>query len=218
VVPSEQLRVRRQPALGLYDRAAVLAVLDASLFAHVAFLDDEQPYCVPFLHARVGDALYLHGAVSSRAIRALVSGAPACVTATILDGLVLARSLFASSVNYRSVMIFGTFRLVPDEEREQALEALSETLVPGRWAEVRPPSRKELKATSLLTITLDHASVKVRSGPPCDDDESSDDAADVWAGVVPLEVAYGIPQPAPELSPDTPLPSSVRRLVQDETS
>jgi nitroimidazol reductase NimA-like FMN-containing flavoprotein (pyridoxamine 5'-phosphate oxidase superfamily) len=185
-MPTARSRVRRVPKRGAYDRETIDAILDEALVCHLAFVHDGQPFVMPTLHARVGDEVYVHGSAASRMIRALEGGAPACLTVTHVDGLVLARSAFHHSVNYRSAVLLGTLRPVTgDDERCRALEAFTEQLVPGRWAEVRPPNRKELKATKVLAMRIDEASAKVRTGPPVDDEE--DMALDVWAGVLPLE-------------------------------
>jgi uncharacterized protein len=198
-------RVRRVPARGVYDRRSIDAILDEALIAHVGFVHDGHPFVIPMLHARVGDLVYVHGSAASRTIRTLTSGLPATLTVTLVDGVVLARSAFHHSVNYRSVVVLGDARPVegPDE-RLRALEALTERLVPGRWAEVRPPSSKELKATRVLAMTLDESSAKVRTGPPVDDDE--DYELPVWAGVIPMQTVAGLPVPDP-LSPDDVTPS-----------
>jgi nitroimidazol reductase NimA-like FMN-containing flavoprotein (pyridoxamine 5'-phosphate oxidase superfamily) len=209
---SERVRVRRGPHKGRYDRATIDAVLDRGLLCHVAFSDDDGAYCVPMLYARVGDIVYIHGSAASRALRALAGGAAACLTVTIVDGLVLARSAFEHSTNYESVMVFGRFTNVPDlGERLAALEAFTEKLLPGRWNEVRGPSTRELKATAILAMPITEASAKRRSGPP-DDDDSPDAAIDTWAGVIPLVTSFGKPIPSPGLRPDIPLSASVRQL------
>jgi nitroimidazol reductase NimA-like FMN-containing flavoprotein (pyridoxamine 5'-phosphate oxidase superfamily) len=217
-VGSERVRVRRQPERGRYDRASVHAVLDAGLLAHVAFVDDRgQPWCIPMLYARIGDDVHIHGSTGSRTIRTLAAGAPACLTVTLLDGVVLARSAFEHSANYRSVVLVGSFHSVDDAERRIAtFEAFTNKLVPGRWAEVRPPNRKELAASWILAMPIGEASVKARSGPPSDGD-SPDAALDTWAGVVPLATRFGSPQPAPELRPGAPLSRSVGRLLTRDT-
>jgi uncharacterized protein len=181
------LKVKRLPERGHYDRATIDAILDEALICHVGFVFDEQPYVIPTLHARVGDTLYLHGSAASRTLRHLAGGARVCVTATLLDGLVLARSVFHHSMNYRSVVLLGTATLVPDEEKRDALHALTEQLAPGRWDEARQPTAKELKGTSILRLQIDEASAKIRSGPPSDDPE--DEELPVWAGVVPVHLA-----------------------------
>ena len=187
------------------------------MVAHVAFAEDGRPYCIPFLHTRVDNSLYLHGSTGSRALRTLSGGVPACVTITILDGLVLARSVFEHSANYRSAMLFGRFTPVPTAERSQALQAFTERLIPGRWREVRRPSHKELAATHILAMAIDQASVKVRTGPPSDGD-SADATGAVWAGVLPMMTRLGTPVPAPGLSDDLPLPQSVRTLYAAATA
>lgn len=192
--PSSRSRIRRAPKRGVYDRATIDAILDASLVAHVGLAVDEQPYVIPMLVARVGDRTYIHGATSSRLVRKLAAGAPACLTTTLVDGIVLARSAFHHSMNYRSVVVLGTATLVEGaDERSAALEAFTEKLLPGRWDEVRPPTPQELKGTRVLAMELSEASAKVRSGGPVDEEE--DYALDVWAGVVPLELRAGAPQP-----------------------
>ena len=212
---SDVLRVRRQPTRGRYDRASVDTVLDDGLVAHVAFVEAGQPFCIPMLYARFADSLYIHGSAKSRVLRTLAEGVPACVTVTAVDGLVLARSAFEHSANYRSVMVLGAFAPVADDERLVALEAFTNKLVAGRWEEVRAPNAKELRATSVLALPIDAASVKIRTGPPTDDD-SPDAQLDVWAGVVPIVSAYGEPQSSPGLRDGVPLAPSVRRLTGDE--
>ena len=210
---SDRVRVRRQPKRGRYARADVEAVLDAGLVAHLAFVHDGQPYCIPTLYARAGDQVYVHGSAASRMLRALSEGAPACLTVTLLHGLVLARSVFEHSANYESAVVLGTLRAVEgDDERLAALEAFAEKLVPGRWDEVRGPSRKELKATAILALTLDEASVKTRTGPPSDDD-SEDAELDVWAGVLPIDSGFGEPVASPGLRDGIALSESARRLL-----
>ena len=196
---STRTRVRRAPTRGVYDRDAIDAILDEALIAHLGFVDDGQPYVIPTLQARIGDTVYIHGSAASRAIRGLTSGNPACLTVTLLDGLVLARSAFHHSINYRSVVVLGTCQPVegPDQ-REAALHAFTERLVPGRWDEVRPPNAKELKGTRVLSMQLDECSAKARTGPPGDDDE--DYALPVWAGVVPLRTVAGEPLADPRLA------------------
>jgi nitroimidazol reductase NimA-like FMN-containing flavoprotein (pyridoxamine 5'-phosphate oxidase superfamily) len=211
-VPS-RIRVRRGPRKARYDRESIDAVLDRGLVAHVAFLDGGDPICIPMLYARDGDRIYIHGSTASRAVRALAAGAAACVTVTIVDALVLARSAFEHSANYDSVMVFGTFSAVEgDAKRLRAFEAFTEKLLPGRWREVRQPDAKELRATEILAMEIDEVSVKMRSGPP-DDDDSADAELEVWAGIVPIVSAYGAPEASPGLRPGIPLSASVRRLL-----
>jgi len=205
---SERSRVRRAPARADYDRATIDAILDEALVAHLGFAIDGQPYVIPTLHARRGDEVYLHGSAASRMVTMLGAGIPTCLTVTLVDGLVLARSAFHHSMNYRSVVVLGRARFVegPDE-RAAALEAFTERLVPGRWAEVRPPSRQELKGTRVLALSLDESSANVRTGGPVDD--ADDYALDIWAGVVPLTVARGAIEPDERLREEIALSPSV---------
>jgi nitroimidazol reductase NimA-like FMN-containing flavoprotein (pyridoxamine 5'-phosphate oxidase superfamily) len=206
--PTERTRVRRVPQRGQYERDTIEAILDETLISHVGFVHDGQPVVIPMLHARLGDRLYLHGSAASRILRALSKGVPVCATATLVDGLVLARSAFHHSVNYRSVVVFGTAALVePGEETAKALELFTEKLLPGRWDDVRPPTRQELKGTKVLTLPLDEASAKVRTGPPIDEDEDYD--LPVWAGVLPLSTEVAEPQPDPRLDPAIETPGYV---------
>ena len=213
-VGSERTRVRRHPKRGTYERDTVHAVLDAAPFAHVAFVDQGQPFCIPMLHARSDESVYIHGSSASRALRVLGSGVPAALTVTVFDALVLARSAFEHSANYRSAVVLGRFvRLDDDDERLAAFAAFTEKLLPGRWDEVRPPDRKELKATAILRMPIVEASVKTRTGPPSDD-ASPDAERDSWAGVVPVVISYSAPQPSPGLRAGTALSASVTRLLK----
>jgi uncharacterized protein len=206
--PTDRTRVRRVPQRGRYERETIEAILDETLISHVGFVYEGRPVVIPTLHARVGDRLYLHGSAASRMLRTLENGVPVCATATLVDGLVLARSAFHHSVNYRSVVVFGRAEAVePAEERLKALELFAEKLVPGRWPEVRPPTRQELKGTKVLRLSLDEASAKVRTGPPMDDDEDYD--LTVWAGVLPLKTVVGAPEPDPRLDPGIETPRYV---------
>lgn len=197
-----------------YDRAAVHAVLDEAVLCHVGFVIDGQPIVLPQLHARVGDSLYLHGSSGAQALRtARDGGIPVCVTVTLVDGLVLARSAFNHSINYRSVVIHGVATEVVDEaDKQAALASLVDAVVPGRSAGVRGPSRKELAATTVLRLDLEHVSIKTRTGPPADDE--SDLGLPYWAGVLPLTSTPGIPQPAPDLSPSIATPDHVSTWVR----
>jgi nitroimidazol reductase NimA-like FMN-containing flavoprotein (pyridoxamine 5'-phosphate oxidase superfamily) len=180
------VRVRRRRERGRYEREVIDAILDEALVAHLGIAEEDgQPLVIPTLHARRGDIVYCHGSAASRTLRALTDGAPACLTVTLLDALVLARSAMHHSANYRSVMLLGEAQIVEEpQEKLAALEAIVEHIVPGRWADVRWPTENELKATAVLALTIDEASAKVRSGPPLDDEE--DYAMDVWAGVIPF--------------------------------
>jgi nitroimidazol reductase NimA-like FMN-containing flavoprotein (pyridoxamine 5'-phosphate oxidase superfamily) len=206
--PTSRVRVRRAPKRAVYDRERIHAILDEAIFCHVGFVFEEQPYVIPTLHARVGDVVYLHGSTASRMVRTLASGAPCSVTATLLDGIVLARSAFHHSANYRSVTVLGRAALVTSaDERLRALQAFTDQLVPGRWKHVRAPSARELKGTQVLALPLDEASAKVRSGPPVDDDE--DMSRDVWAGVLPLALEVAEPRPDPQLAGGIAVPEHV---------
>ena len=208
--PSPRTRVRRLPKRGVYDRGQVEAVLDAGLVAHLGFEHDGQPYVIPTLHARVRDHVYIHGSAASRTLRELAAGIPACLTVTLVDGIVLARSVFEHSMNYRSVVVLGTAVAVTEpEEKLTALEAFTEKLLPGRWAEARSPNRTELKATSVLRLPLGESSAKVRTGGP-DDADTPDAELDVWAGHLPLVVRALDPVPDPALRPGIPVPDGLR--------
>jgi hypothetical protein len=210
---SPRIRVRREPKRGRYDQEAIYRVLDRARIAHVSFVVDGQPYCIPTLYARVGDQLLIHGSAASRMVRLLASGAPACVTVTILDGLVLARSAFEHSANYDSVVVLGSFGAVGEQQKLAALEALTQALLPGRWREVRPPSRQELKATAILAMRITEASVKTRTGAP-DDDDSPDALIDTWAVVIRITTSYGTPEPSPGLRAGIRPSRSVQRLLR----
>lgn len=203
---TSRTRVRRVPKRGVYDLDVIAEILDEALVSHVAFVDDGRPAAIPTLHARVGDQLYIHGSSASRMLRLAAAGQPICLTATLIDGLVLARSAFDHSVNYRSVVVFGDAVDIRDpKDRESALEAFTEKLVPGRWADVRAPTPQELKATRVLRIPLTEASAKIRRGPP--EDDPADYATSTWAGVVPLRFERLAPEPDPILPSTIPLPS-----------
>jgi nitroimidazol reductase NimA-like FMN-containing flavoprotein (pyridoxamine 5'-phosphate oxidase superfamily) len=183
--PTERTRIVREPHRGFYDRETIYKILDEALVCHVGFANDGQPYVIPTLFARVGDALYFHGSAASRMLRGAAAGLPVCVTVTLVDGLVLARSVFNHSINYRSVVALGHASLIEEADKKiRALQAFTEKIVPGRWNDARHPTEKELKATSILHLPLTEVSAKVRSGPVKDDEE--DYALPVWAGVVPL--------------------------------
>lgn len=202
---SERTRLRRRLERGRHDRETIHAILDEALVCHLGFSVDGQPYVIPTTFARVGDFLYVHGSAASRTMRALASGIPACVTVTLLDGLVLARSAFHQSMNYRSVVVLGrAVEVVDIEERRMAFEAIVEHVLPGRWGEVRWPTEQEIRATTVLRLPLDEASAKVRSGGPIDDEE--DLALDCWAGVIPLRLTAGEPIAEPDLRPGIALP------------
>ena len=192
--PTDRTRVRRRPERAAYDSAAIAAILDEALVCHVGFVHDGQPYVLPTTYARMGEALWIHGSAASRMFRGLATGIPVCVTVTLLDGIVLARSAFHHSMNYRSVVILGVATEVTDEaERLLGLEAIVEHVAPGRWGEVRPPSAQELRATMVLRVPIAEASAKIRTGGPLED--PSDLGRACWAGHVPMALAAGTPVP-----------------------
>jgi nitroimidazol reductase NimA-like FMN-containing flavoprotein (pyridoxamine 5'-phosphate oxidase superfamily) len=207
---SPRTRVRRLPERGRYDREAIDAVLDAGLVAHLGFVLGGQPFVIPTLHARIDDEVFVHGSAASRTLRTLAGGFSACLTVTLLDGIVLARSVFEHSMNYRSVVVLGIAAPVDEpEEKLAALEAFTEKLLPGRWAEARRPTAKELKATSVLRLPLDEASAKIRDGGP-EDGDTADAELDVWAGHLPLVVTALDPVPDPALRPGIPVPPALQ--------
>jgi hypothetical protein len=206
--PTERTQVKRLPKRGLYDRAAIHHILDEAFLCHVGFVVDGQPYVIPTGYARDGDTLYIHGSAASRMLRTLGGGVAVAVTVTLVDGLVLARSAFHHSMNYRSVVVLGTATPVEDTPGKlHALRAFTEHVTPGRWAEVRGPSAQELKATTVLSLPLDEASAKVRTGPPVDEEE--DYALPVWAGVLPLQLGTRAPIADPRMTQVVAVPSYV---------
>lgn len=206
---TDRTRIKRMPKRGVFDRGAVYRILDEGFVCHVAFAVDGQPYAIPTGYARVGDAIYLHGSAASRMLRSLGAGLSVCVTVTLVDGLVLARSAFHHSVNYRSVVILGQARLVTDpDEKAAALRAFTNHIVPGRWEEVRPVTAQELLGTSVLVLPIEEASAKIRTGPPVDDEEDLE--WPVWAGVVPLALQSGDPVPDTHVLPGTAPPDPAR--------
>jgi len=207
---TERTKVRRLPARGNYDRETIDAILDEGFICHVGFVVEEQPYVIPTGYARVGDMVYIHGSSASRMLRNLSQEVNVCVTVTLIDGLVLARSAFHHSMNYRSVVILGKAMLVSDEdEKNTALEALTEHIVPGRWADVRWPNELEMKATTVLKLPIEEASAKIRTGGPIDDEE--DYAMDVWAGVLPISLVPGSPVNDKRLDSSIEVPEYVKQ-------
>jgi nitroimidazol reductase NimA-like FMN-containing flavoprotein (pyridoxamine 5'-phosphate oxidase superfamily) len=206
--PTARTRVTREPERGVYDRAAAYQVLDEGFICHVGFVVDNQPFVIPTGYGRSGDNLYIHGSAASRMLRNLDQGIAVCLTVTLLDGLVLARSIFNHSMNYRSVVVLGTAVAVEDPtEKLRALRALSEHILPGRWEESRQPNERELKATLVMRLPITEFSAKVRSGPPIDNEE--DYSFPTWAGVVPLQMVAGSPINDHKLDPKTPVPNYV---------
>jgi uncharacterized protein len=208
--PTERTQVKRLPKRGKYDRETVYSILDSAFVCHVGFSVDGQPYVIPTNFGRTGDIVYLHGSAASRMLRSLSEGIPVCVTVTHVDGLVLARSAFHHSVNYRSVVILGTARLVEDPaEKMEALRLFTEHVMKGRWDEVRQPNEQELKATAVLALPLEEVSAKVRTGGPVDDEV--DYALPVWAGVLPLETVAKAPVADAQRKNDPPVPEYLKK-------
>ena len=207
--PSARTRVRRVPDRARYDRDVVDAILDAGMICHVGFTSEYGPAVLPTIYVRVADTVYLHGSRASAMLRAVRDGAGLCLSVTLLDGLVLARSALHHSMNYRSVVVYGRAREVTDEdEKRLALRAVVDHVVPGRSAEARPPSDTELRHTLVVALAVDESSAKVRTGPP--KDEPEDHELPVWAGELPLRLVPGPPVPDPELPADVPAPPNVR--------
>jgi len=213
--PTPRTRLRRYPERGRSEREELYEILDAGLFCHLGVSEEAGPRVIPTLYGRVEDTLYIHGSPASTTLRAAQRELPICVTVTLVQGLVLARSVFHHSANFRCAMVFGRARLVADpEERIAGLRACAEQLVPGRWGVARTPSREELARTAVIALSLAEASVKIREGGPHDDDD--DLKLDVWAGVLPLESRWGTPESDASVRSGTPVPQHVERLVGRE--
>jgi uncharacterized protein len=206
---TQRTKLGRLPDRGSHDRQTIHSILDAGFICHVGFVVDGQPFVIPTGYGRIGDHLYIHGSAASRMLRNLQTGLQVCVTVTLVDGLVLARSAFHHSMNYRSVVVLGRATLVEDHtEKIAALHAISDHIIRGRWEEVRKPTEQELKATSVLKLPLEEASAKIRTGPPKDD--SGDYALPIWAGVLPLNTGPGEPTRDPAMQVDADVPASVK--------
>lgn len=204
-------RIKRGAKRARYEKETVYRILDAGFLCHVAFTLDGQPFQIPTCYGREGEQLYLHGAIANRMLTHLEKGFPVCISVTHLDGLVLARSAFHHSVNYRSVILFGEARLVPEQEKEHALKRIVEQMLPGRWEESRKPTPGELKITKVLAVSITEAAAKIRSGGPVD--EEADYKLPVWAGVLPLHTIPEPPVPDPALPDTLPLPPSIRNMA-----
>lgn len=206
---SQRSTVKRLPQRASYERELIYQILDEGFICYVSFVTEGQPFVIPTAYGRVEDKLYIHGSPASRMLRALQTGIEVCVCVTLVDGLVLARSAFHHSLNYRSVVIFGTATIVKEQENKlEALKAFCEHIIPQRWQEVRPPNPQELKGTLVLSLPLTEASAKMRTGAPVDAEK--DYELPIWAGVIPLNITPGKPISDPRLSPDIPIPASVR--------
>jgi nitroimidazol reductase NimA-like FMN-containing flavoprotein (pyridoxamine 5'-phosphate oxidase superfamily) len=205
---TDRTRVIREPQRGIYDRDAIFKILDEGFICHVGFAVDGQPFVIPTMFARIGDAIYFHGSAASRMLRNVSAGIAVCVTVTLVDGLVLARSVFNHSMNYRSVVALGKATLVDaGAEKMEALRGFTEKILPGRWDEARQPNEKELKATSILRLELNEVSAKVRVGPP--EDDAEDYALGIWAGVLPMELKAGAPLRDERCDATIPLPGYI---------
>ena len=210
--PTPRTRLVREAHRAVYDREAAYAILDEGFLCHVGFVLDGQPFVIPTSYGRTGDNLYIHGSAASRMLRQMKEGLPVCVTVTLLDGLVLARSIFNHSMNYRSVVVLGKATLVDDAEKIEALRRLSEHIIPGRWADSRKPNERELKQTSILRLPIEEFSAKVRQGPVVDDEE--DYSFPTWAGVVPLEMVAGAPVDDERLVAGVSVPEYARNYTR----
>jgi uncharacterized protein len=212
---TSQNRIKRKPKRGLYDRESIYQILDEALICHVGFVENKQPYVIPINFARVEDTILLHGAKASRLLKHIGAGHAVCVEVTLVDGLVLARSVFNHSINYRSVVLFGRGRTIEeDQEKLDALKAITEHVIPGRWREARLPNRKEMNATSVVSIKIDQASAKIRSGPPGDDE--ADYVLPIWAGVLPLQEVSLSPVRDELMAPDIVLPEYVMKYSRKQ--
>ena len=209
---TERTRVRRLAKRAHYDRESVHAILDQALVAHVGFVAGDQPVVLPMAFVRIDDSVFLHGSTKARMLEGISAGAPVCITATLVDDLVLARSAFHHSMNYRSVTVLGSGHAVDDERALLALEALTEKLTPGRWSHIRLPNEQEMKATRVVEVPMVEVSAKIRTGGPIDDDE--DMLLDIWAGCVPVRTVYGSAIADPQLKSGVALPEHVRRLAK----
>lgn len=204
-------QVKRIPKRGHYDKATVYEILDAACVGHVGFAADGQPFVIPTIYGRDQDTIYFHGATTSRMLVQLQKGLPVCMTVTHIDGLVLARSAFHHSMNYRSAVVFGTARLVADADKLHALEVISEQILSGRWEEIRQPNEKEMKATSVVALEIEQASAKIRTGPPVDDAE--DYELPIWAGILPIYQGFKQPEEDPAAKQVLPIPASVQNVL-----
>lgn len=213
LIATQRSQLKRLPQRGQYEQQVIYQILDEGLVCHVGFAVEDQPFVIPTAYGRVGDLLYIHGSPASRMLRSLQDGVEVCVTVTLLDGLVLARSAFHHSMNYRSVVIFGTATTVQDADQKlEALRAFTEHIVPERWAEVRLPTRQELQGTLVLSLPLTEASAKVRTGSPSDDE--ADYNLPVWAGVIPLQLSAAAPIADPRLQQRINLPAYVQNYTR----
>jgi len=205
-------KINRLPARGYYDKNTIYKIVDEALYCHVSFVQGNQPYIIPTIHARMGDKIVLHGAKGSRLLKHLAEGNEVCIAITLMDGLVLARSVFHHSMNYRSVVLFGKGKPLENKVKKlEALKAITDHLTPGRWEDAREPNEKELNATAVVSIDIDEASAKIRTGPPIDDEE--DYNLPVWAGVIPISLKFDSPWNDPQLNKDIVLPDYIKDKI-----
>ena len=206
-------KVKRHPERGHYDASIIYPIVDEALICHVGFVQDNQPYVIPTLHARQGETILLHGAKGSRLLQHVEAGGDVCIAITLMDGIVLARSVFSHSINYRSVVIFGKGMLITGEaERLRALETFTERLIPGRWHDVRPPNAVELKQTTIVAVPIESAVAKIRTGPPKDPEDDLE--LPVWAGVLPLHQAPGTPIADSQLKTGVEVPDYIQNYAR----
>lgn len=213
--PTTRSRLKRLPKRGSYDKSVIYPILDASLICSIAFIQEEQPYVIPTLFARDHDRIIIHGASTSRLIRHLQKDNDICLSVVIIDGIILARSIFEHSMNYRSVVLFGRGKAIfKEDEKYQALQIISEKLLAGRWEDTRQPNSVELKATGVVSIDIESATAKLRNAPP--DDQPEDLSRSVWAGVIPINTVYGEPTPAPDLAMNIRFPEYLRNVIDSK--
>jgi uncharacterized protein len=207
-------KVNRLPQRGYYDKETIFAIVDEALICHVGFVLDGQPFVIPTIHTRIGETLYFHGAVANRMLNTMKSGNDVCITVTLIDGIVFARSVFHHSMNYRSAVMFGKGRMIEDDtEKMKVFEALTNHIAKGRWEEARIPSQKEIDVTTVVAVDIETASAKVRTGPPKDDEE--DYALPIWAGVMPVQMQFGKPVNDERLASDITTPKYIKEYKRD---
>lgn len=208
---SKRTKINRLPARGHYDKETINNIIDTTYFCHVSFVIDEQPFIIPAIHARIDNTIVLHGAKTSRMRNHIIDGNEVCIAFTIMDGLVLARSVFHHSMNYRSAIVYGKGRAVKDfGEKEKAFQSITNHILPGRWEDARRPNKKEIDSTSVVSINIEEASAKIRTGPPLDDED--DYSLSIWAGVLPLQVNKRIPVEDPKLEEGIILPEYIENF------
>jgi nitroimidazol reductase NimA-like FMN-containing flavoprotein (pyridoxamine 5'-phosphate oxidase superfamily) len=209
---SHRSKIKRIPSRGYYDKETINQIIDEALYCHVSFVQNNQPYIIPTIHARMGDRIVLHGAKASRLLKHIAEGNKVCVAITLMDGLVLARSVFHHSMNYRSAVLFGKGKLLENKVKKlEALKAITEHLIPGRWVDARQPNDKELNATTVVSIDIDEVSAKIRTGPPIDDEE--DYELPVWAGLIPISQKFDSPENDQKLNENIELPNYIREKL-----